>query len=181
MATTHRLTLRKRTPRTDPKPVTLWVMTTTENRLTTPVSQDAAATEAIGLQLDAQSPKPSSSPSRTEFALSLKRRTVEFLFDPTSGETRWLHAFGLSDEIDNVARCFPNAHTTSAAKEGDVSSTNDERSVISPSGRIARLQAVAGAVTARPNPKAEAEHDSLVGMLVASGWTWRDANDSEDH
>ena len=106
---------------------------------------------------------------------------MEFLFDPVSGETRWLHSFGLADELDTVTRCYPNDHATLATAKGDALPAGDERSLVAPSGRIARCQSKRRSKSALANPKAESEHDSLVGMLVASGWTWRDADDTLDH
>lgn len=177
MAATLRSTRPRALPPSEPKPLALWV--TTEGKEPAPTdNQDAAAMQAIGLQLDAQSPTPHS--SRAEATLTLKRRTVEFLFDPATGQTSWLHGFGLQDEIESVERSRPNAYVTLAKIDGG--DTDTRTSVLSPSGRMARLEIEAGSRPAsRTSPKAEAERDSLVGMLLSSGWTWRDADDTFDH
>jgi hypothetical protein len=177
MAATFRSTQAKQLQRSEPKPVTLWVASAERNE---PASgQDAAATQAIGLQLDTQSSTPLS--RKSEATLTLKRRTVELLFDPATGETSWLHSFGLRDEVESVARCRPKAHITMAKSQDELSGDDMRTAIVSPSGRIARLQVEPGKGPTSANPKAEAERDNLVGMLLASGWTWRDADDTLDH
>jgi hypothetical protein len=141
--------------------------------------QNAAATQALGLQLD--SLRFGERPARRETDSAppaLKRRTVEFVFDQASDETLWVHAFGLSAEIDGVIRCSPKAHLTSAA--GVSEDASSEASVVSPEGRVARIAGSREPVAAG-SPARLAERANLSAMLLASGWSWHDADDKVDH